>query len=63
MQNADNSKFLALAWNNIKKRRHTSHTWKCAIIIFFYAICLKGQTERMLLVSDLNSSTTVVRNW
>lgn len=48
--------------DNYKKRWHTSNTWKCAIIIF-YAICLKGQTERMLLVSDLNSSATVVRNW
>ena len=48
--------------NYKKKMAHFQYMEVCHHY-FFYAICLRRQTERMLLVSDLNSSTTVVRNW
>ena len=48
--------------NYKKKMAHFQYMEVCHHY-FCYAICLGRQTERMLLVSDLNSSATVVRNW
>ena len=50
--------------DNYKKKEGTLPIHGSVPSLYFcYAICLKGQIERMLLVSDLNSSATVVRNW